>query len=208
MRKLIYVTTDELLELFKTIDGKSASYIRFTYLNDAKVYARKKTFKAVHQFTKLFGTVNVNYTRLINNALLRNGLDASFKTTGISWAELEDTDNGCVGKRKTDEVECLRYYLTSRIDKFFADGKLTDANNIPELKPMVTDEDFNITKEDLEGTNEEVIKKITNKVRGKIRMLPVEKIKKVYLNGNIYKVVKSEEEKVMRIAKSQRAKAA
>jgi hypothetical protein len=190
MRNVILITPTQALELFKGIDGKSSKFVVFTYIKDADIYKRKQVFDTVKQFTKVHATINANYQNTINNALVRNGLDASFLSGNRSWGEKNDSYNGCLVNKENGDI-CLQYFLNNRKDKFIANGKLTDKEKITELKPVAETKDFKIEKEDLVGTDEEITQKIIRKIKARIRNIDMDKIDKIYFNNQIYKVVKS-----------------
>jgi hypothetical protein len=190
MRNLKLITLNQLVEMLKAIDGKSAKFLSFTYLKDADIYKRKQVFDSVKQFTKVHATINANYQTTVNNALVRNGKDATFLSGNRSWGTKDDSYNGCIITKDNGDM-CLQYFLNKRTDKFLADGKLTDEDKITELKPVKKTEDFTITEEDLTGEFEEVGERIIKKIKGRIRAIDIDKIDKLYFNGNIYKVVRS-----------------
>jgi hypothetical protein len=190
VKNVIVITTAQLVDMLKEIDGKSSKFLSFTYIKDADIYKRKQVFDSVKQFTKVHATMNANYQATVNNALVRNGLSATFLSGNRSWGAKKDEYNGCIVYKENGDI-CLQYFLNKRTDKFFADGKLTDEDKITELKPVKKTEDFTITPDDLQGTDEEIAQKIMRKIKSRIRAIDVDKIDKLYHNGNIYKVVRS-----------------
>ena len=96
--RLIKITVAELSLLLQKIDGSQATFFSMITTTDARLKKTGNPYKdeKVEKVSGYQGSINVNYTKAVNNQREREGLEADFQATQ-NWHEKKyDEYNGCV----------------------------------------------------------------------------------------------------------------
>lgn len=96
------ITKNELVELLQTLDGNAASFVTIFSVTDPRMTKKDRQtgepnpwHGKAYKLTILYGNLNVEYEKTVNNQRKRERRERNFKSEGRKYGYKKDA-NGCV----------------------------------------------------------------------------------------------------------------
>jgi len=169
--KMKNVSLEEMIDIFKKIDGKSSTFVSLVSNTDARLLKRNNPFLGTRKISKVFGMLNNEYGKVIDNEFERNNIPNNFEVSERAYGTKNDEKNGCILSHKGKKYLVIDIRKSHK-PKYLYENKLIDKAKIesffPEKKPNIID-----------GLKKEIV----------WRNYDMTNLRKVYLNKQIYKIV-------------------